>query len=550
MNKLAIFLIVIFVANTLIVTTNAQGEANIQLYRLIEVYPGFLVVKDRLSIEGGIYNLSIYLSMSEYENLYSIYLDKGFPIQWGLLKGNHIGFSIPLNNYQGNLTLTRVYSEGIFIGLKPIQVEIPAYLVTDYELNNLVSEVEFKYSVINVETTSPKEVVKSFIGGRTFLKYNATSVKPFNNTPLTFTFEPQEGWLKIENLTRNLIIDNLDYVKVVDTFMIKYIGRAQVIKEWKPYLLPNAKVISVSDSLGDLTYSNEVIQLRYPLTRALYQGALLNQTKATITIVSEIRLEDLGTVDKGKGSFNVSLDVLRANNLLIDNLEVKITVKHFKEINIEPIPDSTIKGQDGIDYVFFLKNVDPSRSFKVDIKGTINPYIYSLYTVSQALILVLILLAIFAAYLYFSGPSIISTVKIPEIPKFINLVEELMLNNEEIERLEEELEKGTIKKQDYNLKINRLKNEIRSKENYLKSLSSSLLTKHPETKQIITAINEAYYGLLKEQNNLRELKNSYKTKKIQPSVYKRTLEIHMNAIRNNKAKLDNLLNQLREKYMR
>ncbi len=545
-------LLIIYLTTNNVVVYAQEGEI-VDVNRQIKVYPGFLVIVDNITIKGFIKELAIYLSPDEYQTLYTVINDKKIAMQWGTVKNEYIGFSLYINGFQGNISLTRVYNEKLFLEeTTGVKVEIPAYLMTDYKIANITAKVDFEYPVSNVNATSPKDIKQTLIENRISLNYKAKNLTPFNTDLLSFTFRPSPEipWIKVERLTRNIIIDNLDYVTVVDNFTLKYIGRGETVKEWAPYLLPNAKVISVKDSLGPLNYSLGLIKLRYPLLNAFYPGAILNQTKANVIITSQINITELGTVNKNTGKIEISIDALKLNQLLIDNFELVITINLARDVHMIPTPDTIVKHGEGYDYVFKIRNVYPGRDLQVTLSGTINPYLNSIYSVTQVIFILLLVAVMFLAYLYFSGQKPLKIQRIPEMSKFINLIEELMLDNEELERLEENLEKGFIKKHDYNLRVKSLKSGIQSKENYLKSLSSSLMSQYPETKQIISTINDTYFNLLKEQNNLKELKYSYKTKKIQPVIYRKSLEVYTNAIKANKAKIDNLLAQLREKYLK
>lgn len=554
MNKLSITILIMLLFNIAMpVIIKAQDQNELNLNRTINVYPGFLLIKDVIQIKGYFSNLTIFLSYDEYAALYNIYTDKKFAIQWGQLKGDYIGFTIPINGFQGNLTLTRIYNDKIFLEERGgVKVEIPAYLVTDYSIKNSTVKVEFEYPVSNINYTSPKGISQGFNEGKSFLKYTGTNLTAFNTTLLSFSFNPspQTPWIKIEKLSRNIIIDNLDYITVEDRFLLLYIGRGQNITEWTPYILPNATVISVRDDLGNLTYSNGVVQLRYPLLSAVYPGATINQTRATVIITSKINIASIGRVEGNKGFIQISMNALASNNLFIDDFELIITAKFFNNIDINPTPYASKKIQDGNSYFFYLNKIDPNREFTIEIKGSINPYVTSVYSVSQVITILLILLILILFYVRFFGITKPKPVlKITEMPRFINLVENLILNNEELKKLDEQLEKGLIKKRDYDYRVSILKREIMNNEEEMRKISLLLTNKYPELKQIIGNLNDAYNELIKTKNTLKELKDAYKLKKVQPAVYRKTLEIYNKKMQSHKTKLGDLLTQLKEKYL-
>jgi len=553
-KSIAVLLLTLIVLSTCIIAIAAEQQAELKVNRFIQIFPGFVVVQDNIEIKGQTANLTVYLTQEEYKSLYSLQTNPKYPIQWGAIKDNYLGFMIPINGFEGNITITKVYDHRIFNQTQTdVGIGIFAYLATDLPISILTAKVKFTFTPTNVQISSPKNATQKYENGIYYVYYNSTKLPPYNTTLLTLSFNPPKDlpWVTINSLTRNIVIDNLEKVKIVDTFIIEYVGFNQTVTTWIPYILPDANIISVRDDFGDLSYTNNAVSLRYPLFSTVYANAYLNYTRAKIIVTSEIDINKLGSVNGNLQQISLSFNPLESNFYTIDNFTLIITIKYLVNAELYPIPDKLITLQDGKEYVYYLFNVYPNYNFNISIKATINPFISSLNLVNQILVVLLILLIfVFMYTIYSRRPALEKIVEIPEMPKFIKLVESLILDNEEIEQLELQLDKGLIKKHDYTARLNNLRREIDNKENELKKISNFLMAKYPETKSIISDINLAYSKLVKAQNALKETRNSYRMKKIQPEMYKRMVEVHSKTLRESKAKIDSLLNQLKGKYLR
>lgn len=549
---IAFLILSIFLINVTLI--NAQEGIQISVVRNIQIYPGFVVIQDKIQIKGQASNLTIYLSPSEYRSLYSVYTNPKYPIMWGAIKNDYPGFTIPLNGYQGNITVTRVYDNRVFNTTgQQVKMDLFAYLTTDYPINTLNTTIKFTYPVSNINIASPKNATQKYINGTNFITYAQKNLNSFNTTSLSISFTPSKEipWVKIASLYRNVIIDNLDNIKVVDTVVIEYIGFNSTVTTWIPNLLPNSTVISVQDDLGGLSYTNNAVSLRYPLMNTYYPNAILNYTREKIILTSEINIKSLGFVDPNTQKISLSLNALQNNFYIIDNFTLAITIKYSTNVQISPIPDQLIIHQDGRDYLYKLYHVDPTTSLNVKVEGTINPFITSINLLNQVLFVIAILSFLIFAYQRFVSRAVkIREIKIPEIPRLINLVESLMLNIEEIEQLDSQLEKGTIKKSEYTLRFNSLRREIEAKEKDFKALTNTLISKYPETKTILTELNDAYSNLIKARNAINETRSAYKLKKTRPDMQRKTIEMYQKAFRDSRNKIDSILNQLKEKYLK
>jgi len=550
MNRIATLVLLLLVLSS-ILNTQVHAQPQLSVDRFIQVYPGFIVVNDTIHISSSISDLTIYMNNDEFISLYSIRTIPEYPIQWGAIKGTYMGFTILLNGFQGNLTLIRTYSDKIFKDTSDgVEVNIFAYLPSDYPIAKLNASVKFVAPASNINPKSPNGAVQKYISGVNYIVYNTTNLNSMNTTLLSFSFTPSREvpWLKINALNRTILIDNFSKVRIIDTYLLEYVGRAQTVTTWIPYLLPNASFIEAKDDFGSLVYTNGAISLRYPLFSTTYQNAFLNNTKAKIIITSEINIDRIGNVDQNSQRINLNLDALKNNLYIIDNLTIIISVRYPLNVSISPTPDQVITLKDGYDYIYYKRNIDPTYSYKISLSATINPYIVSLNLANQILAIVLLVMLLTFAYTRFLFRPKPEIKKIPEIPRFINLIETLIIDNEEIERLDEELEKGTIKKQEYTTRVNNLRRDIEAKESDFRTLSSIIISKYPETKQIISELNDAYYKLVKSRNALKEAKNALKMKRMSQEMYKRTIELNMRLARDSRTKIDTLINQLKERY--
>src|SRR5579875_758784 len=204
-KTLAFSLLLIVIA--LAFFTNTYAQTQLSVNRLIQVYPGFVVVNDTIKIPTGLSSLTVYLTSNEYSTLYSVHTIPNFPIQWGPIKGSYIGFTIALNGFQGNLTVIRVYDDRIFQDVSGgEQVNMFAYFPSDLPIAKLNATVKFTSPVSNINPTSPKGATQKFVNGVNYIVYNATNLNAMNTTLLTFSFNPASDipWVKISSLNRTI----------------------------------------------------------------------------------------------------------------------------------------------------------------------------------------------------------------------------------------------------------------------------------------------------------------------------------------------------------
>ena len=559
-NWLSIAIILIFFSFILVnlYNVNASSEVFLNVKREITVNPAHLIVKDEITVLNKTDRIPVYLSEYEYVSLYTIWVKPQKPIQWGLFHERKFGFYI-IGNFEANtnITLYRIYDDKIFLEENNnLKIEIPAYLLTEYNVLNGSAKVFSPLKVSSVDVKSPEGANRTQYTDQTFsITYSFKNVNGkeqlANTTNLIFFFklrDPTElPWIKIEKMVRKLFVEGAK-LRIEDELILKYTGRGEKIEKWVPNILPKAKLISAKDQLGDLEidHSKEEIKLRNPLLPIFELGTI----KATLIITSEINLNNLGYYDPNSGNFNFKINVLEANPFLIDYFELIVSNNFISSLALDPQPDEIIQKDNLIQYKYIRSRIFPEINLTLKIEGKQEIYLSSLTLFVQILIIVFLISAaslIYFRYFYLGKPLAFER-RIPLLDDYLTAIESILLDYEEIDKLENNLKKGLINKQEFNLRMNNLKKDINSREREIRSLSKIIKQKHPEIVKSINEIENYYNALVKEIKTLEEENKLFAIRKIPADKYKKIYEERNKVIRNYKGKIDSLITELREKY--
>lgn len=521
----------------------AQESNQITVNRNIYVYQGFLIVNDKINLPNNITTLYYYYTPQEYDSIYSLKVSQGISIISGQYYNGLQGYKLILNG-QTSINIITVYNYTIFIQQSiGYAVNITAYPLINYHINSGNATVTFKFSVSTFFASSPKDAKEKVApNGEQTILYGIANITPFNKTPLYFNFTPSSPlqFPKITDFTREIQIINQNEAQIIDTVTIEYTGFGQSINQWKPPLLPGSHVVEVFDSIGNLTYQNGIVNLRYPL-----ESSVLGGTSVSITVVSKINLSELSN-----GTNNlIYYNFLANNTYLIDNFKLVIDSKYISNINLQPLPD-ILKSASGYNqYIYVLKKVFPQETFMITVNGQVQAYIATLNTFNQILFILTIISLISFAYIrfYYKAPKVEAKLKVPLLKKYIELVESLIINNEETMKLDDQLRRGVIKKKDYSIRLENLTNERVSNERDMKKLSSQIIKENPDLNKLIVDLENSYQRLIKGSNALKNLFYSYDQKKIKIDQYRRMYKQYMDEIQKAKAKIDSLLSDLRNK---
>jgi len=185
----------------------------------------------------------------------------------------------------------------------------------------------------------------------------------------------------------------------------------------------------------------------------------------------------------------------------------------------------------------------------VIVSGSLQTFIPTLNIFNQILFVLTIVSFISFFYIryYYKAPRIEERIKVPILKKYIELIESLVINNEEMMRLDEQLRKGTIKKRDYNIRFENLNKERVSSERELKKLSAQITKENPSLTKLLSELESTYQKLIKDSNSLKDLIDSYEQKRIKIDQYRRMYNLYMRGIQTAKSKIDSILSELRTK---
>lgn len=545
LQRLITLSIIVLILLIPIVHAQSATPQNSSIYvkRTIYVYQGFLIVNDSIQLPNNVSSFDYLYNTLEYDSIYTVKTIPSVPIIWGKFLNGLQGFEIDNGNLT-NITLITVYNYTIFSQtVQGYAVNITAYPLINYTIKNGSATVIFKFSVSTYQVSSPNGTkLKLSPSGESTIVYNFNNITPFKRTPLYFNFTPSNTlqFPKITKFTREIQIVSSSNAQIIDRISISYTGFGGNISQFKPPLLPGSQVIQVYDSLGNLTYQNGSVILRYPL-----ESSVLGGINTTITVVSQIPLSEL----KNNTNSLISYNFLTNNTYLINVFYLEIDSKYINDISLTPIPDKVNYLKNFNQYVYILNNVFPGESLNVNVNGNLQIFITTLNIFNQILFLITIISFIAFIYIrfYFKARKVELPLKIQEIKKYIQLFESLILNNEEMLKLDEQLRRGVLKKKDYNLRIENIMKENSSNERELKRISSIISKENPSLIKLLNELENTYQRMVKDTNALKDLIMSYEQKRINIEQYRRMYNVYTRNIQSSRAKIDSLLSELRTK---
>ncbi len=545
LQRLITLSIIVLILLIPIVHAQSATPQNSSIYvkRTIYVYQGFLIVNDSIQLPNNVSSFDYLYNTLEYDSIYTVKTIPSVPIIWGKFLNGLQGFEIDNGNLT-NITLITVYNYTIFSQtVQGYAVNITAYPLINYTIKNGSATVIFKFSVSTYQASSPNGTkLKLSPSGESTIVYNFNNITPFKETPLYFNFTPSNTlqFPKITKFTREIQIVSSSNAQIIDRISISYTGFGGNISQFNPPLLPGSQVIQVYDSLGNLTYQNGSVILRYPL-----ESSVLGGINTTITVVSQIPLSEL----KNNTNSLISYNFLTNNTYLINVFYLEIDSKYINDISLTPIPDKVNYLKNFNQYVYILNNVFPGESLNVNVNGNLQIFITTLNTFNQILFLITIISFIAFIYIrfYFKARKVELPLKIQEIKKYIQLFESLILNNEEMLKLDEQLRRGVLKKKDYNLRIENIMKENSSNERELKRISSIISKENPSLIKLLNELENTYQRMVKDTNALKDLIMSYEQKRINIEQYRRMYNVYTRNIQSSRAKIDSLLSELRTK---
>ncbi len=545
LQRLITLSIIVLILLIPIVHAQSATPQNYSIYvkRTIYVYQGFLIVNDSIQLPNNVSSFDYLYNTLEYDSIYTVKTIPSVPIIWGKFLNGLQGFEIDNGNLT-NITLITVYNYTIFSQtVQGYAVNITAYPLINYTIKNGSATVIFKFSVSTYQVSSPNGTkLKLSPSGESTIVYNFNNITPFKRTPLYFNFTPSNTlqFPKITKFTREIQIVSSSNAQIIDRISISYTGFGGNISQFKPPLLPGSQVIQVYDSLGNLTYQNGSVILRYPL-----ESSVLGGINTTITVVSQIPLSEL----KNNTNSLISYNFLTNNTYLINVFYLEIDSKYINDISLTPIPDKVNYLKNFNQYVYILNNVFPGESLNVNVNGNLQIFITTLNIFNQILFLITIISFIAFIYIrfYFKARKVELPLKIQEIKKYIQLFESLILNNEEMLKLDEQLRRGVLKKKDYNLRIENIMKENSSNERELKRISSIISKENPSLIKLLNELENTYQRMVKDTNALKDLIMSYEQKRINIEQYRRMYNVYTRNIQSSRAKIDSLLSELRTK---
>jgi len=545
LQRLITLSIIVLILLIPIVHAQSATPQNSSIYvkRTIYVYQGFLIVNDSIQLPNNVSSFDYLYNTLEYDSIYTVKTIPSVPIIWGKFLNGLQGFEIDNGNLT-NITLITVYNYTIFSQtVQGYAVNITAYPLINYTIKNGSATVIFKFSVSTYQVSSPNGTkLKLSPSGESTIVYNFNNITPFKRTPLYFNFTPSNTlqFPKITKFTREIQIVSSSNAQIIDRISISYTGFGGNISQFNPPLLPGSQVIQVYDSLGNLTYQNGSVILRYPL-----ESSVLGGINTTITVVSQIPLSEL----KNNTNSLISYNFLTNNTYLINVFYLEIDSKYINDISLTPIPDKVNYLKNFNQYVYILNNVFPGESLNVNVNGNLQIFITTLNIFNQILFLITIISFIAFIYIrfYFKARKVELPLKIQEIKKYIQLFESLILNNEEMLKLDEQLRRGVLKKKDYNLRIENIMKENSSNERELKRISSIISKENPSLIKLLNELENTYQRMVKDTNALKDLIMSYEQKRISIEQYRRMYNVYTRNIQSSRAKIDSLLSELRTK---
>jgi len=339
------------------------------------------------------------------------------------------------------------------------------------------------------------------------------------------------------------------YIRVVERHEILNKGPFSFTSVYLLYP-KDAKIVSVSDELGSLSYDTKYYNSLYRLMRVFCRIEVADEDSYRIFLTYDIPIDEYYE----GGLLDNSLSIEFPPSFMIVRRGV-IEVKLPPESSISEYNSNSkfqVRVLDLTDYMILeasSSNVTYYDSQYISLSYTPN-FVYSVW---RPLLYSILIASLCVIYVVSKGiRKEIMEVKVVEvapkekISKFCDLYENKVSIIMELEKLDDMLRRRKIKKREYNAKVSLYNEKLRNINKSIKSMREELLKEYPRIEDMIKNIELYEEQWESARTSLKLLERRYYSKKISKEIYEKLKDEQEKKLRESIENIDRTIFDLRE----
>jgi hypothetical protein len=346
--------------------------------------------------------------------------------------------------------------------------------------------------------------------------------------------------IEFSMIKRTIMLDQDGIITMVDSYTLTNLGfRANQVTVGIP---EGAYNIEVRDEMGTLETSTE-----NNMMTVTFRDDVETDKIETIYIDYHMPWDELVSQQNGDG-FTLHFTFYEQFNSTVGKLLASITLPKGAELESSN-PVSNSKTKQGIQETisFSFSNVEPSQdlSFSVNYKylvfwGSFYPTIW----VGLVVIVGTAVFFLFGKPKTVSAPAILVDSK--ELKSFIDAYEEKATVRQELEDLEERLQKGKIPRRRYKVRRKMLEGRLTAISRKLSKISETLRTGGSKYSSLLRQIELSEAKLEGAQRDMERIKARYSRGEVSKGAYGKLLEEYQNRIDEAEAAIEGVLLSIRD----
>ena len=345
--------------------------------------------------------------------------------------------------------------------------------------------------------------------------------------------------IEFTTVKRTIMLDQAGIITMIDSYTLTNLGfRANQVTVGIP---EGAYNIEVRDEMGTLETSTEDNMITIT-----FRDDVETDKIETIYIDYHMPWDELVSQKSGDG-FTLQFTFYEQFNSTIGKLLASITLPKGAELeSSNPMSDSKTKQgiQETISYSF--SNVEPSQNLVFSVNYKYIVFWGSFYPTIWVGIIVIIGTAVF---FLFGKPKPISapTIQVDskDLKSFIDAYEEKATVRQELEDLEERLQKGKIPRRRYKVRRKMLEGRLSAISRNLSKISETLRTGGSKYSSSLRQIELSEAKLEGAHRDMERIKSRYSRGEVSKGAYRKLLEEYQSRIDEAEAEIEGILLSLR-----
>ncbi|MHA1627212.1 MAG: hypothetical protein ACTSYT_04965 [Candidatus Asgardarchaeia archaeon] len=414
----------------------------------------------------------------------------------------------------------------------------------------------FERAKVTIETPDESDIVSSSIldyviqtDNLAWREFENVPPMSYQNLSLVYHYSGSPI-LEESDLHREVYpVPEAGYVKVSERHEIMNRGPFSLTTVYLLYP-KDAKVVSVSDEMGSLSYDTKYYNSLYGLIRVNCRIEVSNGSSYRIFLTYDIPIDEYYEGGLLENSISIRLPpsfmIVRS-----ESIEVKLPpgspVSRYGsnskfQVNVFYSKDHTVVIASG-------SNVTYYDSQYVSISYTPN-FIYYLW---RPLLYSSLIASLCAVYVISKGirrgvreAEVVEVIPKEKISKFCDLYENKVSVIMELEKLDDMLRRRKIKKREYNAKVSLYNEKLKGIDKSIKSMREELLKEYPRIGEMIKNIELYEEQWESARTSLKLLERRYYTKKISKDIYERLKDEQEKKLRESIENIDRIIFDLRE----